>query len=192
MASIRRIISARANGARSKGPKTPAGKSRSSFNAMRHGLLAKTVVLENESTQAFEALYSELVNRFGPADGIELGFLEEMATSFWRMRRAWAIEASLLDQRLSEQSGPDEVARIAGAFSQLASSPELSLLHRYETRLHCAYQRAFHNLLLLRTAEIPNEPNPISEHPEENPEPERALLPPGDQQKPEGPGPSTV
>ena len=43
-------------------------------------------------------------------------------------------------------------------------------MHRYETRLHMIYQRAFHNLLLLRAA-IPNDPSPISEHP---------LLPAGD------------
>ena len=36
-------------------------------------------------------------------------------------------------------------------------------MHRYETRLHLMYQRALHNLLLLRTAVIPNEPSPISE-----------------------------
>ena len=37
-------------------------------------------------------------------------------------------------------------------------------MHRYETRLHMLYQRALHNLLLLR-ATVPNEPNPISEQP---------------------------
>jgi hypothetical protein len=40
------------------------------------------------------------------------------------------------------------------------------MMNRYETRLHTIYQRAPHNLLLLRTG-IPTESSPISEHPPE-------------------------
>jgi hypothetical protein len=38
-------------------------------------------------------------------------------------------------------------------------------MHRYQTRLHLNYQRALYNMLLMRTATVPNEPSPISEHP---------------------------
>jgi hypothetical protein len=34
-------------------------------------------------------------------------------------------------------------------------------MHRYQTRLHLNYQRALHNMLLLRAAAVPNEPSPI-------------------------------
>jgi hypothetical protein len=51
---------------------------------------------------------------------------------------------------------------MADAFSGLADGPALALIHRYEARLHLMYQRALHNLLLLRIAAVPNEPNPIS------------------------------
>src|SRR5205807_1210714 len=37
---------------------------------------------------------------------------------------------------------------------------ELPLLHRYEARLHLMYQRALHNILLLRTVGTPNQPSP--------------------------------
>jgi hypothetical protein len=89
--------------------------------------------------------------------------IEEMVAANWRMRRAWAIENRLMEKAIRNQPPGDEAARIAGAFSDLAASPELNLLHRYEARLHRIYQRALENLLVLGEPELPNEPNPISE-----------------------------
>ena len=164
MSSLRRITASRANAARSTGPITPEGKERSAANATRHGLLAKCVVLENESAPCFDNLVAEHTARFAPADGVEFGMIEEMAAAYWRMRRAWAIENRLMEKALRHQPPGDEAARIADAFAELAASPELNLLHRYETRLHRIYQRALYNLALLGEAELPNEPSPISGH----------------------------
>jgi hypothetical protein len=163
MSSLRRINSSRANAARSRGPITPEGKERSSANALRHGLLANCVVLKNESSQCFDDLVTQHIERFAPADGVEFAMIEEMVAANWRIRRAWAIENRLMEKAIRNQPPGDEVARIAAAFSQLAASPELNLLHRYEARLHRIYQRALNNLVMLGEPELPNEPNPISE-----------------------------
>src|ERR1035441_5248672 len=165
MSSPRRIDASRANGARSRGPITAEGQERSSTNAIRHGLLAKCVVLENESGPCFDDLVAQHTERFAPVDGVEFGMIEEMAAAYWRMRRAWAIENRLMEKALRNQPPGDEAARIAAAFSELAATPELNLLHRYEARLHRIYQRALFNLTLLGERELPNEANPISEHP---------------------------
>jgi hypothetical protein len=173
MSSLRKVLASRANGARSNGPSTPLGKQRSSQNALRHGLLARCVVLENESRESFETLLGQHLDRFQPADGVEFGMIEEMVSSYWRMRRAWALETRMFENQIAAQ--PDapstadpasaELDRMATAFSNLAESPSLALMHRYETRLHLMHQRALHNFLLLRNLDPPNEPNPISEHP---------------------------
>ncbi|HLK49230.1 MAG TPA: hypothetical protein VKT49_13905 [Bryobacteraceae bacterium] len=177
MSSLRRILSSRANGALSRGPLTPEGKRRSSQNAIHHGLLSDCVVLPGESLDTFAEVLAQHVDRFAPADGVELGMIEEMAAAYWRLRRSWAIENALLAGALAAQPPGDDVVRISAAFRQQAASAELALLHRYETRLHLMYQRALHNILLLRVAGMPNEPNPISEHCADSPLP---LLPAGD------------
>ena len=163
MSSLRRINSSRANGARSRGPVTPEGKERASANALRHGLLAECVVLENESNECFDDLVTQHIQRFAPADGVEFAMVEEMAAANWRMRRAWAIENRLMDKAIGNQPPGDDLSRLADAFSQLAASPELSLLHRYEARLPRIYQRALNNVLMLGEPELPKEPSPISE-----------------------------
>src|ERR1035441_2142526 len=81
-----------------------------------------------------------------------------MVASYWRLRRAWAIETRLLENETEAQTSGDSLDRMAKAFSDLAATPSLGLMHRYQTRLHLNYQRALYNMLLLRAATVPNEP----------------------------------
>jgi hypothetical protein len=170
MSSIRRVRASRANGARSRGPVTPEGKERSARNALRHGILSQTVVLEEESSEAFRAALAAYVDRFHPADDVDLAFIEEMATAFWRQRRCWGIEARMMQDAVASATAADPLGRFAQAFSTLAASPQLGLMHRYETRLHMMFQRALTNFLLVRDAAIPNEPSPDSEQLDETDE----------------------
>ena len=121
--SKRRKQASRANGARSRGPTTPEGKSRSSYNAIRHGLLANCVVLRTEPRESFEALLNQYVERFTPLDDVEFGMIEEMASCYWRLRRGWAIETELLNTGIQKQPPGSELTRLAASFSELAVSP---------------------------------------------------------------------
>jgi hypothetical protein len=56
MPSDLQIAASPANGAKSRGPKTPEGKLGSSRNSLRHGVLSKTIVLEDESSETFVEL----------------------------------------------------------------------------------------------------------------------------------------
>ena len=157
-------MASRTNGALSKGPKSLSGKRRSARNALSHGPLARPLVLENESPEGATAVMAAHIERLHPADGVEYAMIEEMVASHWRLRRAWAIEARMLEKQIAAQTAAGDLDRTADAFSALADTPATALLHRYEARLHLMYQRAMHNLLLLRVIELPNEPNPISGH----------------------------
>ena len=177
MSSLERKTASRANGARSKGPITPAGKSRSSKNATRHGLLADCVVLEYESREDFDSLLDEFVARFRPADGVELGLVEEMLSAFWRQRRGWAIETRIMDDAISTQPPDnDELSRLTDAFTAVAAQPNLGLIHRYETRLHRIFQRALANLIQMRSLKDLNPPenSKLPNDPGSNTEPLRA------------------
>ena len=171
MSTLRRILASRANGRRSLGPVTPEGKRRSSLNALSHGLLARIVLMQDESPAAFQQLLDDHLVRFRPADGVEVGFIEEMTAAAWRLRRAWAMETRMLDNQVAD--APDSTAvdsadsrldRMAAVHSDPDAQHSIDLLARYETRLHMMYQRALHNLLLVRALDLPNEPNPISGH----------------------------
>jgi hypothetical protein len=191
--SLRKLQSARLNGAKSTGPKTPEGKAIASMNALRHGLAAKTVVLSNESHDRFNGIHDAYIDEFDPRTTAESDAIEEMAIAKWRHRRYWGIEAATLDLQMDRQAKElekeftkmDEMTRLAIAFTALAdNSNALRLLDRYLAGIRRDYDRAFHRLLDLRilnspasllseprasatgekNALLPNEPNPISEH----------------------------
>jgi hypothetical protein len=173
MISDRRKKSSRANGALSRGPSSPEGKKRSSQNAFRHGLLADCVVIEGENRESFLALLQFHIDRFQPADGVEFGMMEEMASCKWRLHRAWVLEKSLFEKQLTSEPAGDQPTRMAGAVEYLAGAPALGLVHRYESRLHHMYQRALRTFYLLHDRpseyppdELPKEPSPTIEHPE--------------------------
>src|SRR5579872_3559414 len=116
MSSLRRLRASRANGALSRGPKTPEGRLRSSQNSLRHGLTATCTVLSSESRDGFDALFQQFLDRFGPVDDFEFGMIEELASSYWRMRRAWAIETKLLQEAIDAQpSDSSELSRLSTA-----------------------------------------------------------------------------
>ena len=96
MISQKRILAARANGALSRGPKTPEGKARSR-GVLRSRRLTECTVLANESSDAFHDLFNSHIDCFSPLDDVELGMVEEMASAYWRIRRNWAIGNYLLE-----------------------------------------------------------------------------------------------
>jgi hypothetical protein len=65
--SSARAEASRKNGAKSRGPKTPAGKARSAQNALKHGMRAqKYVVLPEEDAAEFAALEATLTLELAP------------------------------------------------------------------------------------------------------------------------------
>ncbi len=177
--SLSRIRSSRANGARSRGPQTSAGKQRSSLNALRHGLLAKQVVLSNGASANFHWMIAQHIRRFGPADGVELGMIEEMAARSGAFAApgpsrpaAGGISrpAPRRGRPLAPPSPPSPIPPI-GPLTSLRGPPPPYVSARHE-----------HPLLLHKT-KLPNEPrSPF--RPEPSP-PSRAVLP--DRGGPPGP-----
>ncbi|MCK6500053.1 MAG: hypothetical protein L6Q38_11310, partial [Nitrospira sp.] len=97
MASDRQVEANRQNALRSTGPTSPAGKARSSKNAMRHGLRSKDLVLSWESAKDFDRLAKDLEREYRPATATERILLSRLLTCIWRLRRIVVVEHRALD-----------------------------------------------------------------------------------------------
>jgi hypothetical protein len=81
-----------ANSAKSTGPVTPEGKALSAQNALRHGVLAQSIVLDSESAECFSDVLSTLQEELQPATSIESRYVETMALAEWRRLRLICLE----------------------------------------------------------------------------------------------------
>src|SRR5258708_453378 len=69
---------------RATGPRTPQGKERSKFNARKHGLFSKAVLLQDESRTEYDALLNGLMENLQPQGKLEIVLVENLATVLWR------------------------------------------------------------------------------------------------------------
>ena len=96
MTSFRQIEANRRNALGSTGPKTEDGKRRSRRNAVRHGLTAETVVVALEDIEDYRAFEAAIIADYDARTAVERELVLRLASLFWRMRRATAIETDLL------------------------------------------------------------------------------------------------
>jgi hypothetical protein len=178
--SPRRIQAARANGAKSHGPKTAEGKQIASLNAVKHGLTADVVVLQNESQDQYQADLHDYLDHFRPQSKPETDLVHQLAAAHWRLTRYAGVESGILERKMDDQaawveSKYDEIPenyRLAIAFEALSGrNGSLGLLNRYQARLHREYQRLLKTLIELQAArqardvKLRNEPKTASAQP---------------------------
>jgi hypothetical protein len=98
--SSARAAASRKNGARSRGPKTPAGKARASRNALKHGLRSENwVVLPTEDWDEFEKLERALVDELAPQGPLQSVLARRVARAAWRLMRADRLECEVFAER---------------------------------------------------------------------------------------------
>ena len=115
---------------RATGPRTLQGKERSKFNARKHGLFSKAVILRDESRAEYDALLNGLMENLQPQGKLERVLVENLATLLWRKRRLLQVEtaeierAQFLNLDLALQNKLDELE-----YAQLKGVPDAKLGH---------------------------------------------------------------
>jgi hypothetical protein len=95
-----RAAASRANGARSRGPRTVEGKARSARNALKHGLRAEQhVVVLEEDRDEFATLETALAAELAPDGALQSFLARRVARAAWRLARADRVEAELFEEQ---------------------------------------------------------------------------------------------
>jgi len=142
--SMKKLEANRQNAKRSTGPRTRAGKEQSRLNALKHGILAKAVVIHDgpgkEKRGEFDQLLIEFWHHYAPQGPVEQMLVERMATLKWRLARVYRSERGEIVSNLGLDR--DEVSERDYLPDALVSDR----LVRYETMLERAFYRALTEL----------------------------------------------
>ena len=184
--SDKQLAANRANAAKSTGPRTQEGKSRSAQNARAHGFTASTfAVVRIEDLDEVGRLAQDLAAVYRPENSQEQFALERIALAQQSMLRAARLEAGLftacMDQALNDNetpwapmcpaltgNGDIEITRgqnrtysLGEGFNRMVKHPTgWALFLRYQAQSERLYRRAveeFERIKALRT-DLRNEP----------------------------------
>jgi hypothetical protein len=166
-----RAEASRKNGAKSRGPKTPEGKVRSSQNALKHGLRAqKYVVLPEEDAGEFAELQAAMIEELAPVGALQTVLARRVAVAAWRLARADRIEVELFARRSWGADANPGIALIRDG----NGSRSFETLLRYRGAAMAEFMRALKTLKALQAEQAAEagpalEAHSVDRHPKAQP-----------------------
>ncbi len=108
------------------GPRSDAGKERSSVNAATHGLCSDRPVLPCEDADVWDAFHDGIVQELDPVGILERELADRIALQLWRLRRVARFEA-----KVGTDLYEDATSKAAGAMIGLSpDNPEWQALYQ--------------------------------------------------------------
>jgi hypothetical protein len=133
--SLRKTEANRRNASKSTGPRTAAGKSRVSRNALKHGIFSKHLLINDpqggEHADEYWQLYAAIREHYEPQGLLEELWIDKIATWNWRLTRVVRCETGQIHRALaSHRSDLQQKKVLVGNSPALAlpDSPEDALV----------------------------------------------------------------
>ncbi len=107
MISEKQLLANQQNALRSTGPRSAAGKSSASQNAIRHGLRAEHTVIPGEDPEEFNRFRQMMLDDLAPAGALEVMLADRIVAAIWKLHRAGRVETELFKEMdiLPQDSG---------------------------------------------------------------------------------------
>jgi hypothetical protein len=140
MTSARRAQINRNNASHSTGPKGEKGKQKACMNGFKHGLTGPRMILRDHEVDAYRRLGAALHADYQPQTEIESQLVQHIVDCNMRLNRAAAIDSSLLNVGLAENTNddaPDAITEsvIAQTRAWTRQADSFDKLGRYEARI---------------------------------------------------------
>jgi hypothetical protein len=81
------------------GPRSQAGKKRSSRNSLKHGIFSYATVLQGEDRKQYNSLIENLRNDLKPQGTFQEVLVEQLALNKWRLRRLVLAESAEVEKK---------------------------------------------------------------------------------------------
>lgn len=146
--SLKQLAANRKNAKASTGPKTAEGKAISKYNALKHGLLSKEALLDDENEVDLANLGKKLRTELTPETELELVLVDRITANVWRLRRVMQIEREMIeDDRKNSFGGKTLGSAVSYDFMHHDTYGKLI---RYENSIERGIFKALHELQRLQ------------------------------------------
>ena len=142
--SPKRLAANRQNAQKSTGPRTPAGKQKTSQNSLKHALCSQSPRLESECGPTYNIFIEELRESLHPAGVVQEHLFHQLTSILWRLQRANETENQLY--ALQQRNDDPPCLTLAKAFHKNPTSNPFLLYSRYERHLRNTYLRLLREL----------------------------------------------
>lgn len=135
------------------GVKTEEGKAISKYNAIKHGLLSKEVLLGGEDEKILIEIGRRLRVELEPQTELEMVLVDRITANVWRLRRVMKIEREMIDSdrfTTDWQGNPKEKTLGEALSYDFANNDTYGKLIRYETSIERGIFKALHELQRLQ------------------------------------------
>jgi hypothetical protein len=151
-------IKANRESAKKGGVKTSEGKAIVRYNALKHGLLSKEVLLEGEEERNLIKLEKRIRVELKPKNILELILTDRITANIWRLRRLLEVERNTMEWQTNYElretthfdSPKDQIKR--KAIKEMIVNEDMEKLLRYETTIERSIYRALHELQRIQSA----------------------------------------
>jgi hypothetical protein len=132
------------------GPKTNEGKAVSKYNAIKHGLLTKEVLVEGEEKDDLNELKETITEALDPIGPMENLLVDRIIANVWRLRRALQIETKTMEWYQNDFDmfpiGQSEEQQARKSIKNMLSNESIETILRYETTIERSIFRTLHEL----------------------------------------------
>jgi hypothetical protein len=146
------------------GVKTEEGKAISKYNALKHGLLSKEVLLASEDGKTLIEIGKKLRADLEPQTELELVLVDRITANIWRLKRVMQMEREMMEDS-QEGSLGDGTSKLGQTLTHydIAHNDIYGKLIRYEGSIEKGIYKALHELQRLQSARNgENVPPPIA------------------------------
>ena len=114
MASNRQTRANRRNAQKSTGPRTPEGKAKIRFNALKYGIHADQIVLPTENEDEWRNTFFNFHDEFAPRTPSQEALVYFMASAFWNTLRCQRAEHGIFILAQSDREALDQLSKTTG------------------------------------------------------------------------------
>ena len=141
------------------GVKTEEGKAIVRYNALKHGLLSREVLLKGEREKNLTELVKKFQEELKPATEFEIILVDRIVANTWRLKRAMRIEKEMIVNDCKNENWHGNKKNLGEAFSSdFINYDTYGKFIRYEASIERGIYKALHELQRIQSARAGEKP----------------------------------